>query len=116
MPEAKIPLSVAVVDLALSPKSKSAYNAVNEAMDYVKNNPHNTPEYIRFTPVNLDEAKKYPYDRPDLWHKIQYLPNAIKNKQFYKPQNNSAYEAALAKNYEKLSKTIRSNKLDQLKK
>ncbi|HZJ85765.1 MAG TPA: replication-associated recombination protein A [Erysipelotrichaceae bacterium] len=116
MPEAKIPLSVAVVDLALSPKSKSAYNAISEAMDYVKNNPHDTPEYIRYTPVNLDEAKKYPYDRPDLWHKIQYLPNAIRNKSFYKPQSNSTYEAALAKNYEKLNKIVRSNKLDQLKK
>ena len=116
LPEAKIPLSVAVVDLALSPKSKSAANAIDEAMTYVKYNPHQTPDYLRYTPVNLDEDKKYPYSRPDLWHKIQYLPTPIKDIVFYSANSNSNYEAALAKNNEQLKKIKRTNKLDILKK
>lgn len=116
LPEAKIPLSVAVIDLALSPKSKSAYNAISKAMTYVKHNPHETPDYIKYTPVNLDDSKKYPYERSDLWHKIQYLPNAIKDIEFYTSQNNSSYEAALAKNNNQLKKIVRTNKLDKLKK
>lgn len=115
LPEAKIPLSVAVVDLSLSPKSKSAYEAISKAMDYVKYNPHETPDYIKLTPVNLEQAKKYPYDRPDLWHKIQYLPNAIKDIEFYSPHKTSTYENALAKNNEQLKKIKRSNKLDLIK-
>ena len=116
MPEAKMPLSNAVIDLALSPKSRSATEAVNEAMEYVKYNPHQMPDYLKYTPTNLSKEKKYPYDRDDLWHKIQYLPNPIKNKRFYKGQDNSNYESALNKNNEQLKKIKRSNNLKELKK
>lgn len=116
LPEAKLPLSVAVVDLALSPKSKSAANAIDRAMEYVKYNPHDMPDYIKYSPVNMEEEDKYPYDRPDLWHKIQYLPNPIKNIRFYEGSKTSSYENQLIKNNETLKKTIRSNKLRQLKK
>ncbi len=115
LPEAKLPLSVAVVDLALSPKSKSAANAIDEAMSYVKYNPHKIPEYLRLTPINMEEEDKYPYDRPDLWHKIQYLPNPIKNKVFYKGESTSSYENQLIKNNQKLKQIKRSNKLREIK-
>lgn len=115
LPEAKLPLSVAVVDLALSPKSKSAANAIDQAMAYAKYNPHKMPEYLRLTPLNLEEVDQYPYDRPDLWHKIQYLPNPIKNKVFYEGSNSSAYESQLIKNNQKLKQTKRSNKLRDIK-
>ncbi len=116
LPEAKLPLSVAVVDLALSPKSKSAANAIDKAMEYVKYNPHDMPDYIKYSPVNMEDEDKYPYDRPDLWHKIQYLPNPIKNIRFYEGSKTSSYENQLIKNNEALKKIIRSNKLRQLKK
>ena len=116
LPEAKMPYSVAVIDLALSPKSRTATEAINEAMTYVKYNPHQTPDYIKYTPVNLAEDKKYPYDRPDLWHRIQYLPNPIKDIVFYKAEKNSNYETALATNNEKLKEIKRSNQLDKIKK
>ena len=115
LPEAKLPLSVAVVDLALSPKSKSAAEAIDRTIDYVRNNPHQMPDYIKYTPVNLEDEDKYPYDRPDLWHKIQYMPHPIRDKQFYVPWNSGNYEAQLAKNYKELKKQSRTNKIKQLK-
>ncbi|NLC34119.1 MAG: AAA family ATPase [Erysipelothrix sp.] len=115
LPEAKLPLSMAVVDLALSPKSRSACDALDEAIQYVTHNPHQMPDYLRYTPVNMDEEDKYPYDRPDLWMSIQYLPEPIKNKKFLTLKGSSAYEVQLAKNYTKLNSLKRSSKIRQLK-
>ena len=74
------------------------------------------PDYLRLTPVNLNEDMKYPYDRPDLWSKIQYLPDKIAHEQFYIPEMSSTYEKTLAENLNKLSKAKRSARLDLLKK
>ena len=73
------------------------------------------PAYLRFTPVGMKEEDKYPYDRPYLWHKIQYLPDAIRTKRFYQPQATSAYEKQLAANYESLKRYVRSKNLAELK-
>jgi putative ATPase len=62
------------------------------------------------------EEDKYPYDRPDLWEKMQYLPNLIKNLHFYIPSPYSQYEKALNTNYQRLQKQKRSSNLDELKK
>lgn len=115
-PEARIILSQAIIDLCLSPKSKSAEVAIDEALASLKHEVLPVPDYLRLTPVSLDEEMKYPYDRPDLWPHIQYLPDKIKNKQFYHPTLSSSYEKALASNYEKLNKIPRSSHIDQLKK
>lgn len=114
-PEALIPLGLQVIDLTLSPKSKSACNAIQEAFDTAKNHSFNPPKYLRLTPVGLSDDEKYDYDRVDLWHKIQYLPDEIKQKTFYTPSNTSQYEDQLAKNYAALKKTVRSNNLSKLK-
>ena len=114
-PEAVIPLAFAVCDLALSPKSKAAYDAMGRAMDQVNALPLDVLDYLKYTPVNLQEEDKYPYDRPDLWEKIQYLPNLIKDMQFYEPSNESSYERALNQNYERLLKIKRSTNLRDLK-
>ncbi|MCF0114946.1 MAG: replication-associated recombination protein A [Erysipelotrichaceae bacterium] len=114
-PEAVIPLGVAIIDLTLSPKSKSGCQAIHAAVDEVNTMAHPTPEYLRLTPVNMKEEDKYPYDRPDLWPHIQYLPDALKHKEFYQPNTNSSYEAQLARNYETLKKYARSKKLAELK-
>ena len=115
-PEGRIPLSVAIIDLCLSPKSKSAEGAIDEAMNLIKNETHQIPDYLKFTPVQLDEASKYPYDRADLWNSIQYLPDRIAHLHFYHPNSNSPYEQTLANNYAKLTSHKRSNKLADLKK
>ncbi len=104
-----------MIDLALSPKSKSAYSAIKAALDEVKQHPLPTPMYLRLTPVGLDDKDKYPYDRPDLWHKIQYLPDQIKDISFYQPNDNSSYEKTLAENWKKLKQYQRSSELAKLK-
>jgi len=115
-PEAIIPLGFAVAELALSPKSRASCNAIEEAVQYAENNRLDVLDYLKYTPVNVSEEDKYPYDRPDLWEKIQYLPEMIKNKKFYIPnRGNSAYEDSLNKNYDRLSKNVRSKDLKHLK-
>ncbi|MFA6667409.1 MAG: replication-associated recombination protein A [Bacilli bacterium] len=115
LPEAVIPLSNTVIELALSPKSKAAELSMGRAMDLVKDKPLEVLDYLKLTPVNVDEIDKYPYDRPDLWEKMQYLPDLIKNEHFYVPENKSQFEKALNDNYEKLSKIKRSSNLKELK-
>lgn len=113
-PEGAIPLGVAVCDLCLSPKSKSATFAIQEAIDFVQNNPLPVPKFMRLTPHGLKENEKFPYNYPDLWNKIQYLPEAIKNKRFYKGWETSTYERALIDNYNKLNQTKRSSDIPAL--
>ncbi|HHU60195.1 TPA: replication-associated recombination protein A, partial [bacterium] len=109
------PLSFAVIDLCLSPKSKSAYTSIKKAMDSIRNNPQEVPVYLRLTPTNLKESEKYPYDREDLWNKIQYLPDKISGETFYEYSLSGKYEKALVNNYLQLRKNIRSNNLEKLK-
>ena len=116
LPEAVIPLGFTVCDLALSPKSKVACNAIHKAMDVATSSPLDVMGYLKLTPVNVQEEDKYPYDRPDIWEKIQYLPELIKNMQFYEPSDHSSYERALNENYRRLKKQGRSKDLRRLKK
>ena len=115
-PEGMIPLGLAVIDLALSPKSKSANNAIHEAYALASSNPLAVPRYLRLTPVGLPKEEQYDYADYRNWHRIQYLPDEIKDVEFYHPNTNSAYEKALAQNYEELKKYMRTNKLSTLKK
>lgn len=115
-PEAMIPLAHTVIDLSLSPKSRSATDAIHKTMDNIKSEALQTPNYLRLTPVNLEDEDKYSYDMPDIWPYIQYLPDKIKNMKFYVPNLNSSYEKQLAENYEKLSKIKRTSNLRMLKK
>lgn len=114
-PEARIPLSVAVIDLCLSPKSKSAESAIDHALQELRTRPYQVPTYLRYTPVNMDQDEVYDYTRSDLWNKIQYLPDHLRNTHFYEPQTNSAYEKILAENYRRLNAIPRSNQLKKLK-
>lgn len=113
-PEASIPLGVAIVDLCLSPKSKSGANAISNAMHEVQHQALPVPEYLRLTPVSLKEEDKYDYDSPEIWPHIQYLPDSIKNKHFYEPNTNSSYEAQLAKNLQELRKITKFNKISKI--
>jgi len=114
-PEAQIILANAVIDLALSPKSRSACEAISTAMKEVNSSAYQVPKYLRLTPVGLEEIDSYDYARKDIWHKIQYLPDEIKDKEYYDPNTNSSYESQLAKNYGEIKKTKRTNQLRKLK-
>ena len=117
LPEAMIPLGFTVAELALSPKSRASCEAVEKAVEMAKTMPFVVPDYLRYTPVNLRDEDKYPYDRPDLWEKIQYLPESYKNVRFYVPNDNSLsnIEKALNQNYARLKAIKRSRDLATLK-
>lgn len=114
-PEAIIPLGDIVIELALSPKSKAGTTSIFNAMELAKNQPLDVLDYLKYTPVNTLEIDKYPYDRPDLWVKMQYLPELIKDVKLYEPSNSSQFEKVLNENYKKLLEVKRSSNLRELK-
>ena len=113
-PEARIPIASAIIDLCLSPKSKSSEAAIDAALASLSTHPYKAPPYLRLTPVGLEDDEKYQYDRPELWEYIQYLPDQIKNEQFYVPWMTSGYEKALAENYRRILKHGRTNQIKRL--
>ena len=117
LPEAIIPLSVAIVDLALSPKSKAACLAMEEAMSYSSEMPLDVLDYSKYTPVNVKDEDKYPYDAPQIWPHLQYLPELIKNKKFFIPNSNpeSTYEKFLNEQYKKLSSLYKTRNIKMAK-
>ena len=114
-PEAIIPLSFTVSELALSPKSKSSCLAIEKAMSEVNSSPEEVRDYLKLTPVNTKEEDRYPYDRPDLWEYIEYLPEGKEHLRFYEPNENGNYEKSLKINYDRLKSIKRSTSLRELK-
>ena len=115
-PEAKLPLSVVVIECALSPKSKGAQYGIDKALNAVQNSAHQVPKYLRLKAVGVDDEDMYSYSRDDLWHKIQYLPESLKDEEFYTPVNLNSAEKTYANNFEELKKFKRSSNMAQLKK
>ena len=102
LPEAQIILSNIVIELALSPKSNSAYLAINEALnDINKGICGNVPNNLK------TNSKYYLYAHNYENHvvKQQYLPDNIKDKRYYKPQNNKNEQSLKIVN-DKLKKII----------
>lgn len=96
MPEARIPLSECVIYLATSPKSNSAYLAIDAAIATVKqtgNSP--VPLHLRNAPtklmkdLNYGQDYKFPHDYPGNFVEQPYLPDELKEKKFYQPQQNA---------------------------
>ena len=118
LPEAIIPLSVAIVDLALSPKSKAACLAMERAFEETKDMPLDVLDYLKFTPVNVQEEDRYPYDEMNVWPHLQYLPEIIKNKKFFIPNENatSTYEKFLNEQYKKEQNTFKTKNIREAKK
>lgn len=113
-PEAIIPYGVQIIDLCLAPKSRTGVDAVHRAQALVNSKAYDMPKYLRLTPVGLTDDEKYSYDRYDCFHKIQYLPDEIKNVEFIEDFNVNRYEQQLKQVYEQLKSTKRTNNLKQL--
>lgn len=113
-PEAIIPYGVQIIDLCLAPKSRTGVDAVHRAQALVNTKAYDMPKYLRLTPVGLQDDEKYSYDRYDCFHKIQYLPDEIKNVEFISDFNVNRYEQQLKQVYEQLKSTKRTNNLKQL--
>ena len=93
MPEARIPLSVVVTEMALSPKSNSAYLALDNALNDIRNGISGViPKHIKTNSKDY----KYPHDAPKYWVNQQYMPDKLKGKVYYTPKNNK-YEYSLYK-------------------
>ena len=85
LPEARIPLGQIVVEMALSPKSNSSHLALDKAInDINKGNTGNVPDNIKTT----SKTYLYPHDYPNSWVKQNYMPENIKDSQYYFPKNN----------------------------
>ena len=113
-PEARIPLAVAIIDLCLSPKSKSGEAAIDRALACLNKTHLSAPEYLRLTPVGLADDEKYDYSRSDLWEYIQYLPKGLEKEIFYIPEMTSNYEKNLFTYYDKILKHGRTNDIKKL--
>jgi len=98
-PEGRIPLAEATVYLATSPKSNSAYLAVDEALACVRktgNQP--VPLHLRNAPTQLmkslgyHDGYKYAHDFPDHFVEQQYLPDQLKDTRFWHAQHSPSEE------------------------
>ncbi|MGL4647132.1 MAG: replication-associated recombination protein A [Mycoplasmoidaceae bacterium] len=102
MPEAQYILSFIVLDMALSPKSNSATNAIAAAVNDLDNGKvYNVPNHIKYHNNNL---YKYSHDYPDGWVLQEYLPKPLLDKKYYIPPNHSKIELKILDYWNKIKK------------
>ena len=96
-PEGRIPLAEAVVYLATSPKSNSAYMGINDAIEEVRKSGNQpVPMHIRNAPTKLmaqlgyHDGYKYPHDYPGNFIQQQYLPDELMDRRFWHAQHSTA--------------------------
>ncbi len=99
MPEARIPLAEVTIYLASSPKSNSAYMAINEALAVAKQTPDaSVPLYLRNAPTKLMEelgygdGYKYAHDFPGHFADLEFMPDQLSGRKFYEPADNRQEE------------------------
>ena len=108
-PEARILIANVVIDLALSPKSNSAYKAMDAALaDLRKSGNLPIPRHLRdghyAGSKELGNAQhyKYPHNYPGNWVNQDYLPDKLKHASYFIPNENGKYERALGATKEKI--------------
>jgi len=98
-PEGRIPLAEATIYLATSPKSNSAYLAINKALEIVNetgNQP--VPLHLRNAPTTLmkevgyGDGYKYSHDYPNNFVEQQYMPDALLGMRLWQAQHSSNEE------------------------
>ena len=100
MPEARIILAQATIYLATSPKSNTAYKAINDALAFVKNDHSPVPLHLRNGVSELMKKSGYgvdyiyPHDYPNHYHSQQYLPDNLVGKRFYEFGDNQKEQGA----------------------
>lgn len=109
LPEARIPLANAVIELALSPKSNSAISAIDAALTDVKTQKIGSiPDHLK--DAHYSGAKKlghgidylYPHDYQNDWVPQQYLPNNLTQVEYFTPKGNSKAEERYKVTYQNL--------------
>lgn len=112
MPEARITLAETTIYLATSPKSNSAYMAINEALDLVSHDTTNRPIplHLRNAPTRLmkesgyGKGYKYAHDYEGNFVEQQFLPDSLVGKRFYHPNTSNPTEAKIAERMKRLWK------------
>ena len=104
MPEARIPLSECTIYLASSPKSNSAYKAINEALAVAKETQMaSVPLYLRNAPTKLmselgyADGYKYAHDFPGHFAELEFMPTELSGHKFYEPADNKHEEGLRAR-------------------
>lgn len=110
-PEARIPLANAVIELSLSPKSNSANAAIDNALADIRNGDSGQiPAHLKDThykgasQLGRGAGYLYPHNYDNGWVPQQYLPDRLKNKNYYQPTSKAKFEDALKKQYDALKK------------
>lgn len=101
LPEARIPLAEAIILLATAPKSNSAYMAINAAIEDVRScDALDFPRHLQNKHFDgkganvVGQHYLYPHDYPNHFVKQQYLPDALKNRIYYKFGDNKQEQSA----------------------
>lgn len=116
-PEGRIPLANAVIELCLSPKSNSAITAIDRALDRIHQGHYGSiPDYLKdahykgASQLGHGNGYQYPHDFPEDWVQQQYLPDPIRNDQYYHPKENGRFESAYARQYQALIQAQRKHR------
>ncbi len=104
MPEARITLAETTIYLATSPKSNSAYMAINKALALVERDTSNRPVplHLRNAPTRLMKREgygagyKYAHDFPGNFAEQEFLPDTLAGTKFYEPNTSNSTEARIA--------------------
>ena len=104
MPEARITLAETTIYLATSPKSNSAYAAINKALAMVEHDTTNRPVplHLRNAPTKLMDKLgygadyKYAHDYAGNFVRQEFLPDSLSGTRFYEPNEQNAQEAKIA--------------------
>ena len=110
MPEARITLAETTIYLATSPKSNSAYMAINKALAFVSHDTTNRPVplHLRNAPTKLmSEAGygkdyKYAHDYDGGFVSQEFMPESLSGTQFYEPNIGNASEVKIAERIKQL--------------
>lgn len=111
-PEARIPLSQAVIELCLSPKSNTAIQSIDAALsDIRKGNAGQIPDHLKdghysgAKELGRATGYKYPHNYENGYVAQQYLPDKLKNKRYYQPKLTSKAEQQFKAVYDNLKNT-----------
>lgn len=117
-PEARLPLSVIVIEMALSQKSNSACLAIDEAIKDIEDGksgslPLNLKNTYSFNPNQ--QPYLYPHNYPNAWVYQQYMPDTLKDRKYYHPKASSKMELGLKERYD-LIESYKQDAIRQSKK
>ncbi|KAA1040023.1 replication-associated recombination protein A [Macrococcus equipercicus] len=110
-PEARIPLSQAVIELCLSPKSNSAVTSIDSALaDINKGRTGDIPAHLKDShyqgakTLGNGTGYQYPHQFPGGYISQQYLPDQLKDARYYQPKETSKSEAQFKQIYDNISR------------